>query len=179
MRYIPLFGKKIIWAVQYMKLTVMHKWFVMVVGLRLGVPLWRLLKHDLSKFRWCEIWGYGRQFFGDELAGIVFAKAWLHHQNTNDHHWEYWIPRSAHTRVGYYDNAPMEMPEHVMLEMVADWFAAGRAYQGKWPDPRRWAWYNDRFHKMHLHMKTRRDIEELVRNMKRDPKWWLSKLNSE
>lgn len=27
-----------------------HKWFVLLAGLEVGVPLWRLIIHDWSKF---------------------------------------------------------------------------------------------------------------------------------
>ncbi len=172
MRYIPLFMKKVIWALQYMKIIVKHKWFVLIIGWKLDVPLYRLLKHDLSKFKWIEIWGYGRQFCGDQSDPLGFAEAWLHHQNVNDHHWEYWIPRSAHTRGDFHDNAPMLMPESAMMEMLADWFAAGRTYRGRWPDPRMWNWYNEHFHKMHLNMSTRAKIEGIIVRMKHNSKWW-------
>lgn len=36
--------------IQYLWYVIRHKFFVFQAGLRLGVPLWQLLIHDLSKF---------------------------------------------------------------------------------------------------------------------------------
>jgi hypothetical protein len=75
--------------VKYFWLTLKHKWFVFISGLKLGVPIWRLIKHDWTKFLPSELPHYQRQFFGaaDDPRGYI--KCWLHHQNSNDHHWEY------------------------------------------------------------------------------------------
>lgn len=82
----------------YFWLTIKHKWFVFLAGLKTGVPLWRLIIHDWSKFTPSELPHYQRQFFGDKDDPLGFAAAWLHHQNHNPHHWEYWLPRSGHAK---------------------------------------------------------------------------------
>lgn len=129
-------------TLKYLWLTLKHKWFVLVVGLRIGAPLWRLVIHDWSKFTPSEAPHYGRQFFGSADDPEGFAAAWLHHQNSNPHHWEYWIPRTSHTRGGFENNAPLRMPDWAVREMVADWFAAGRAYEGKWVERwEDWSWW--------------------------------------
>lgn len=83
--------------VAYLIYVLRHKWFVLLAGLQLGVPLWRLLIHDWTKFTPAE-WGpYVRNFFnpdgsrrqGQEKAP-EFEYAWLHHQR-NKHHWEAWV----------------------------------------------------------------------------------------
>jgi len=120
---------------------VKHKWFVFVAGLHLGVPLGRLLVHDISKFTGAELPHYGRQFFGDKSDPIGFAGAWLHHQNHNPHHWEYWVPRSGHGTGPDYPANPLPMPETYVREMVADWMGASRAYDGAWPvEIATWRW---------------------------------------
>jgi len=167
--------KRVVWASKYAKLTVKHKWFVLLAGRKLGVSYWRLLKHDLSKFGVKEIFAYGRQFFGDRSDSAGFARAWLHHQNHNDHHWEYWIARSGHNRLSGRGTVPEEMSEGAMLEMMADWLGAGRAYEGSWPNVHNWLWLNNHFSKMHLNMTTRGKIENILREMKRVPKGLLSK----
>ncbi len=138
---------------QYFWLTLKHKWFVLLAGLRLGAPLWRLLIHDWTKFLPCELPHYQRQFFGkaDDPAG--FIRCWVHHQNSNPHYWEYWIPRTGHNRCNppYPDGEPIPMPLWAIQEMVADWLGAGRAYEKKWPDMHHWTWFEKNRHKMKLH----------------------------
>jgi len=76
-----------------------HKAFVLRAGLKTGAPIWRLVIHDWSKFTPAEAPHYGRQFFGARDDPEGFARAWLHHQNANPHHWEFWISRSGHERL--------------------------------------------------------------------------------
>lgn len=136
-------------ALRYAWLTVKHKWFVFLAGMRM-FPLcpilwptlfWRLLTHDLSKFGPAEIFPYGRQFFGAKDRPEEFIRAWIHHQNHNDHHWEYWIPRTGHNRCNppFLDNEPVDMPLWAVVEMIADWAGVSRAYEGRWPGTS-WPW---------------------------------------
>jgi hypothetical protein len=103
--------------------------------------------HDLSKLTPAELPHYGRQFFGDKSDPYGFICCWLHHQNRNRHHWEYWIPRTGHNRCTppYPDGVPVPMPERCVREMVADWMGASRAYGGKWPVKGEWHWFNDNY----------------------------------
>ncbi len=62
---------------KYFILTLKHKWFVLLAGLRVRkIPLWRLIIHDWSKFTKYELPHYERQFFGDKGDPEGFAKAW-------------------------------------------------------------------------------------------------------
>jgi hypothetical protein len=128
---------------QYLWLTLKHKWFVFLAGLKTKAPLWRLLIHDWSKFLPSELPHYQRQFFGkaDDPAG--FIACWTKHQNRHPHHWEYWIPRTGHNRCEppYKDNEPIDIPWWAVREMIADWLGASRAYEGKWPTAKGWTWY--------------------------------------
>lgn len=136
--------KNVLSTLKYILLTIQHKWFVLIFGLRLGVPLWQLIIHDLSKFSRHEAPHYGRKFFGDASDPLGFARAWLHHQNANPHHWEYWIPRTIHNRQSSSatPNTSMRMPERYVREMVADWLAASRTYEGTVPDKlSEWVWF--------------------------------------
>jgi hypothetical protein len=130
--------------------TLRHKWYVLVAGLRLNVSLWRLLKHDVSKWSAAEFGPYARQFHGDRGDPEGFARAWLHHQNTNDHHPEYWVGRTPHCK-GNDEAGPLPMPIEAVREMVADWLAAGKVYEGRWPDPNNWTWFEKNRHKMQMH----------------------------
>ena len=148
-------------AVKYAWLTIKHRWFVLVAGLRLGVPLHLLLLHDLSKFGPYELRAYGRQFFGDESDPLSFSYAWLHHQRTNKHHWEAWVPITGHNRGGYEDLEPLPMPEQYAREMLADWVGASRAYEGHWPTGE-WSWLHQHWKKLRLHPETRGFLASLI-----------------
>jgi len=128
-------------TLKYIWLTIKHKAFVFRAGLKTKAPIWRLIIHDWSKFTPAEAPHYGKQFFGDQSDPLGFSKAWLHHQHTNPHHWEYWIPVTGHNRGGYGDLKPLPMPSWAVREMIADWIGASRAYEGKWPKSmQEWAW---------------------------------------
>ena len=130
-----------------------HKAFVLYAGLRIGAPIWRLIKHDMSKFGRAEFRPYarkyGRGWRGDNSSGYVTPTEWWdafhHHLKCNDHHWENW--RGA------------DMPGDAILEMVADWFAAGRAYDGVW---RAREWYAERRDQLELSVATRDRVEALL-----------------
>lgn len=81
----------------FLKVTLLHKWFVFLAGLRTGAPLWRLVIHDWSKFLPSEALAYARHFYGPKDDPKSFNVAWLLHQNRQPHHWEYWIPRTPGT----------------------------------------------------------------------------------
>ena len=148
----------IIPTIKYLMLTIKHKFFVFVANYKygIGVSLWRLIKHDLSKFLPSELPNYGRQFYGDSNDPFGFMVCWIRHQNRNDHHWEYWIPRTTHNKCEDLceENEPFPMPECAIREMIADWLSAGRAYTGKWPDLDDWEWFKINKHKIKLHKKT-------------------------
>ena len=148
-------------ALRYAWLTTKHKWFVFLAGRKIGCPLWRLLTHDLSKYGPHELVHYGRQFFGTGDHQEDFGKAWLHHQNINDHHWEYWIFRTKHDQ----DKNPskiLPMSDGAVLEMISDWFGASRAYEGAWPWFDEWTWYDENFKRMKLHPETEQKVKEKV-----------------
>ena len=141
---------------KYFWLTIKHKWFVLLAGLKTGCSVWRLIKHDLSKFLPSELPHYNRQFFGKADRPDKFIECWTKHQNRNDHHWEYWIPRTGHNRCDppHLDNEPIPMSINAVKEMVADWMAASRAYTGEWPDQGNWMWLKNNMPKMKLHKDT-------------------------
>jgi hypothetical protein len=124
--------------ITYLWYVLRHKWYVFRACLVLGVPLWRALIHDWTKFTPAE-WGpYVLKFAGGrrQLAPAEearFAAAWLHHWTNNPHHWQYWA-RSAPDDGA---RATRPMPETYVREMVADWYGAGMA-QGK---PDIYGWY--------------------------------------
>lgn len=150
---------------RYLRYLIRHKWFVFVAGLKTGAPLWRLLIHDWSKFTRAE-WGpYVRRFYGGGGNDEEFRKAWLHHIEANDHHWENWCPTERlrlylgrHPRVNFGRYAH-EMPEPAIREMVADWMGAGRAITGRWCVHH---WYERNKDEMILHPETREMVERVL-----------------
>ena len=154
-------------TLKYGWLTIKHKWFVWQAGRSIRAPWWRLIKHDLSKFLPSELPSYGRQFFGTKDDSHGFIKCWIRHQNRNDHHWEWWIPRTGHNRCepAYPDNCPVEMDDGAVREMIADWMGASRAYEGKWPDAHHWDWFTKSFKKMDLHPNTRSKVLDIIREI--------------
>jgi hypothetical protein len=156
---------------QYFKYVLQHKWYVFYAGLWMGIPIWRLIFHDWTKFLPVE-WGpYVAFFYGhgmtrgqaaalnynfpvDDATELAFEYAWNHHQNHQDHHWQHWIRFGDDGSI-----LALPMPDVCRREMLADWIGAGKAL-GK---PKTWEWYEANKDKMKLHPETRAWIEtELV-----------------
>jgi len=140
----------------YLKYVLRHKWYVILEGRKLHVPLWQLIIHDWSKFLPGEWLPYARTFYAPdgssqyepEAGGM--AAAWNAHQKRHPHHWQYWMLTWDHG-----GTERLLMPERYAREMLADWRGAGRAL-GK-PDTR--GWYLANKDKMQLHPATRAWIE--------------------
>lgn len=128
----------------YLKKVLRHKWYVFRVGVRLGVPLSRLLRHDWTKFLPSEFMPYVRHFEGQASDTDGFNEAWQHHIQRNDHHWEHWLTPEG----------PLPMPEEAIREMVADWLSASKVYDGAWPDMDNYQWLNEHRHKLIMHTST-------------------------
>jgi len=145
---------------KYFWVTLKHKWFILLAARKVGLPLWRAIVHDLSKFTRVELPHYDRQFFGDKDDPAGFAAAWLHHQNHNPHHWEYWITRSDHSHgaSGAVDGC-LPMPKTDVCEMIADWMAASRAYTGSWDMTK---WLSKNLNKIQLHPETRKQVNKIL-----------------
>lgn len=140
--------------------VLVHKYYVFKYGLELGVPWWQLLLHDFCKFSPTECEGYVRRFHikdGSDYTMQKYEEAWLHHQNSSPHHWEYWVQRS-YEEPGF---KALEMPDRYVREMVADWMAANKVYKSYEQDKARRVnhnWLKDKLPKMNLHVNTRKGI---------------------
>lgn len=159
---------------QYLQYVLRHKWFVFQAGLRLGVPLWQLIVHDLSKFLPSEWMPYARKFYGgpwpkqhygdwknvfsdeytQEWIDLEFDEAWNYHQKRNPHHWQFWVLRedSGATKA-------LRIPRRYMLEMLADWAGAGQAITGKVDVAN---WYARNADHILLHPMTQVELEILI-----------------
>lgn len=138
---------------RYFWATIRHKWFVFLAGLKLGLPLWRAIVHDWSKFLPSELPHYNRQFFGaaGDLAG--FGRAWHHHIVNNSHHPEHW------TYIDANGEHVLEMSEIAITEMIVDWWGAGRSYNGSWDMQ---DWLSKNLSKKRLHPQTRIKVESFL-----------------
>ena len=148
---------------KYLWYVLRHKWFVVIEGKKLDIPLWRLIIHDWQKFTPSEWKSYVLTFYGEwkykerpQWLIDLFNKAWLHHIHHGPHHWQHWI-------LIYDDDKEeqeiLDMPNVYRLEMLADWRAAGIAITG---EDNTLEWYNqrrDKFKRM-LHPNTRKWIEQ-------------------
>lgn len=97
---------------------------------RLAGIRWRGWKHDLSKYSPTEFFESARYWTGTGSPINVakktqgYSRAWLHHRGRNPHHWAYWADNFSEGMVVY------PMPRDDFVEMVCDFLAAGRAYNG-------------------------------------------------
>ena len=97
-----------------------------------GIGLYKQgLLHDLSKYSPIEFWEGVRYYQGDS-SPIDAAKkeqgysmAWFHHRGRNLHHYVSWIDNFDET-----GGTPILMPYKYFAEMVCDFLAAGRTYNG-------------------------------------------------
>lgn len=157
---------------KYFKYLIKHKWYVYKACRTYKVGFWQSVIHDWSKFLPSEWFPYVEYFYGAEVCGsewidgvsqnqqkefrqFQFDKAWLHHQHFNPHHWQYWVLREDSGSVKV-----LEMTRKYMLEMIADWWGAGKAITGEW---RALDWYADNKERIQLHPSTRQWVESLLK----------------
>lgn len=159
------------WA--YLCYVVRHKWFVFCGCWMLGVPLHQAIIHDWVKFLPIEWFPYVSQFYntdgtkrnvrdasgsyGPNAQAAAFKVAWLHHQK-QPHHWQAWVS------IGDAGNlSPVVIPQRFVLEMVSDWYGAGRAISGIVDvEP----WYSNNKDKMIIEQTTRCRIEAAIQQLK-------------
>ena len=145
---------------KYLRYILRHKWFVFIGCCKAGIP-WQGLMHDISKLSPREWFPYVDHFYGTErekkLAEPAFDKAWLHHQNRNKHHWQYWM---LHRDTG--EVQVLSMPEKYAKEMLCDWIAVSKALGRHEPDATL-KWYETNKNKIKLHGVTRAFVEIMLR----------------
>lgn len=164
----------------HLRNIIVHKYWVYHFGRKLGVSRWRLLKHDMSKFSPVEFWE-SIKFYQGTSSPIPpckkangYSKAWQHHKGRNTHHYEYWTDN--------YDSGTtlIPMPFECLCEMLADWCAAGRTYQGKdWNFKSQCDWWE---HKKttnpSIHPLTIERIDLFFDKHVRNPfEWWVDNRN--
>ncbi len=126
---------------RYLLYLIRHKWFVFIEGLRLRVPLWRLIVHDWTKFLPDEWVPYARYFYGPKAdAGYhifdgkqlvpkmeppqsvrdAFDRAWNFHQKRNPHHWQYWLLANDNPRPNFLFQSHDGGVTHVTINRASD-----------------------------------------------------------
>lgn len=120
---------------RYLRYLLAHKFYVARAGFVIHEWwhlrwLWRMLVHDLSKFRPNE-WGAYAHYYYDREVGNATAKraafnvAWLKHLHANDHHWQHWV---LHEHSG--KTFVLVPPAICADEMLANWLGAGPKVHG-------------------------------------------------
>jgi hypothetical protein len=121
-----------------------HRYYVRKFCFKCGFYK-RGLLHDLSKYSFTEFFSSARYFQGTsssidaEKREKGYSLAWQHHKGRNPHHYEHWTDN--------YDSGTtvIPMPFEYMEEMIADWCAAGRTYQGKdWTFESQCEWWENK-----------------------------------
>lgn len=155
---------------RYFCLVMRHKWYVFLAGRKIGVPLWRLITHDLSKFSRAEWTPYVNRFikgragtFDKSSDPDEWHKAWNHHWHNNPHHWEYWLADFEFADTDLSHVSAMEMSYSYAEEMVADWMGASKAYTGSWDTT---DWYRKNELRMILNPTTRAYVELIIATVK-------------
>ena len=150
------------WA--YFQYVMRHKWHVFVGCLRLGVPLHQAIIHDWVKFLPIEWDAYVRQFYnpdgtkrGRGESSTAFHFAWLHHQR-QPHHWQAWLSIGDGGKL-----LALPIPQRFILEMVADWYGAGKAISGKNDIA---GWYSKMRERILLDPATRVEVEATIERIK-------------
>lgn len=112
----------------HFKLITKHKWYVLKLAIKAGIPF-RGLIHDLSKYSFEEFIESAKYYQGNRSPITIarnengYSKAWLHHKGRNKHHIEYWYDWNA-------KETPV-IPYKYAVEMLCDHIAAGQVYKGK------------------------------------------------
>ena len=115
---------------EYLKSTRRHRKYVRDAGTQLGgIPYWRLLVHDLSKYTPVEFVNYAKFYkLSNRTDYQSFRLAWMTHQNRNKHHPEYWQVFGGFE----WSNGAIDMPLSYVREWVSDLLGASMEYTDSW-----------------------------------------------
>ncbi len=147
-----------------------HKWYVFKVGLMIGgIPLWRLIIHDWSKFAPVEFINYSRYKFGIKSIDS-WGRAWLHHLHHNPHHPEHWL-LTWRGDPDFYNGigqsvalfvTVLAIPETYVREMVTDMMATSKEITDSYDIA---DWLNENGPKMLLHDDTITRLDRVMREV--------------
>lgn len=178
----------------HLKTVCKHKTWVFYYACKFGIPF-RGFIHDMSKFSPTEFFESVKYYTGthspiDECKKTNgYSKAWMHHKGRNKHHYEYWQDNFDH------GGKPICMPYKETVEMLCDYLAAGRAYNGKsftYQQEYKW-WLNKISKPIAMHPVQLRTLNNLFMRMAKtnklcsketiqsvyDYQWWAAKSKGE
>lgn len=140
----------------YLKYLILHKYYVYKGCRIMKVPFLIALFHDWTKLLPDELIPYARTFYlenGNKQYKQTneFLYAWNLHQKRNRHHYQHWVILMDN---GEY--IPLEMPDLWVREMLADWYGAGMAINGR---NEVIDWYFKHKDRIKLHPATRIKVE--------------------
>lgn len=151
----------------HLKTVLTHKYWVFHYASKFGY-FWRGLTHDLSKlspvefFESVKYWNGKRSpiLAAKEQTGISYA--WLHHRGCNKHHYEYWIDKLDEGGVS------LKIPFKCVVEMVCDWLAACRVYEGYTNNifQKEYDWWIKKSKTANIHSETKHLITKILWNLK-------------
>ena len=114
-------------------------------------------QHDASKYDEEEFDAYAEYFYGDSKTKEIeeaFDLAWLHHQNCNKHHWQYWVLQKDSGAT-----IPQPMSYEYIIEMICDWWS----FSWKSDDLFEiFDWYKSHKSTMKLHKDTQQSVEDIL-----------------
>lgn len=116
--------------------------------------------HDASKYTDAEFDAYCNYFYPTRACPrneTAFDLAWLHHQHTNPHHWQYWVLVRDEG-----DAVALDMPVEYIVEMLCDW----HSFSAKDPKSTAYSWYNKNKSTFIFSDNTRKLVEEMVEYLK-------------
>lgn len=120
-------------------------------------------EHDISKYDNEEYTAYCNYFYPTEDCSKdedEFNKAWLHHQKSNPHHWQYHVVIKDSGKL-----VPIDMSLEYIMEMLCDW----HSFSAKDPKSTAYDWYSKNKSKMILSKNTKEIIEKYIGYFKDNP----------
>lgn len=119
----------------------------------------RIDAHDASKLDSEEYQPYAEWFYGEHPdegeAKDAFDLAWVHHQNNNEHHWQYWVLIQDTDEPKY---LALDMSKPAVYEMLCDW----HSFSAKDAESTAYSWYNKNKENMLLSDNTIAIIDSLI-----------------
>ncbi len=122
---------------KYFWYVIRHKYYVGIMCFKMGL-YWQGLVHDNIKFTCFPFKAYANHFYsGKKIKGTSktgyskpttdvddpeFDLAWLYHQKSQRHHWQFFILKEDNGK-----EKILPMTEKYWKEMICDWYGASLA----------------------------------------------------
>ena len=141
-----------------------HRHEVIKNCFKAGIPF-QGLKHDLSKYSFCEFSKGAKYFQGTrspneaEREEYGYSLTWMHHKGRNRHHFEYWTDYDPVTK----KISPVKMPRKYVVEMFCDRVAASKIYmKDKYTGDAPLAYFLKAKKRRFIHKETSDELEYLL-----------------